>query len=783
MAKEHSFRRSTLSTEWPLFCLLILVFATLLGYLNILSQPDRRIYDWLSREATRPATPDIVLIAIDDHSLSTLGRWPWPRRTHARLLQMLTEGDARAVGLDIILSEEGSLRGEGEDDRLLAAALAANGRTALPVMFERGTAGMEARLPLPRFASAAAGLGYTHFSLDIDGVVRRVDLQEAAGGQWWPQFAWSIYRVGHPDGALPKVRRPAPSSEWLQAQPMRIPYAGPPGHFRTVSYVDVLTGQVPAAEFAGKYVLVGATAPGLSTAFTTPTTHAYTAMTGVEVQANILASLLDRVSIEEASPSQVALFSVLASLLSLVFCRYLSPLRALLATAILAGAVIIATWLAYCRGGWLPPSAAFISVIVVYPLWNWRRLEATLAFLGDEFARLNREATILLGREVAVKNSHGHDYLERRIVEMHLAALRARDVQRFVINSLDSLPDATLVLSPKGKVVLYNRSAEQSLGLKPEREASLDVTEALAGVHTLSQEAGRANWRGILLQSKGAGQISVEARDNDGREYLIKAAESRQPDGTLLGYIVSLIDVSALRAAERVRDESLRFISHDMRAPQASILALLELQKNPVTAFTQEEFFARIEKSVQATLVLADDFVHLAKAESAPYHFQDADLPSILSDAVDDMWAYARSRDVKVAIDAEIGNEWVSVDRSLMVRAFGNLISNAIKFSPAGGEVACRITMAERDGRRYIACDVKDRGTGIPREEQARIFSPFARGNRTGREGVGLGLVFVKKVVERHGGSVRFHSAPGEGTVFTVELPCVTESLDGQEAA
>lgn len=782
MRHDQQRRRSTLSAEWPVFFAVMLVLAGALGSFNGLGQGDRLIYDWLTRQAQRPAAQNVVIVAIDELSLASLGRWPWPRRHHAQLLHTLHAGGAKVVGLDVILSEEGYLRGDGADDLLLAAALRANKRTVLPVVFERTPFGMDAVRPLPSFDSAAAALGFTHFPLDVDGVVRAVNMREAIAGAWWSQFAVSVFRAGQGDAQAHGTSAPVPTPErtWMQAQAQRIPYAGPPGHFRTLSYVDVLEGKVAPSVFEGKYVLVGATAPGLATAFSTPFSSGLRAMAGVEIQANILAGLLEDAFVQDARPWQSALFSMLAVALAVVANRFLSPVRALVATAGIAVLTIATSWLAFRFALWMAPGAAFVSVLATYPLWNWRRLEATIAFLGDEFARLNHESRVVLGRGQGVIITRQTDYLDRRMTAMQIAAQRARDTQRFVIDSLNSMPDPTLVLSPDGDVILYNRAAEDRLSLDPQAQSPHSLSEVLRNIRAIPEEPDRStDWHARLLLAD-VGNRTVEARSTDGHEYLVKAAESRQSDGTSLGWIVSLVDVTPLRTAERTRDESLRFISHDMRAPQASILALLELQKNPATAFSQHEFFARIEKSVQTTLALADDFVHLAKAESAPYHLQEADFPSMLADAADDMWALAKSREVEVDIDADLTDDWVSVDRPLMVRVLGNLISNAIKFSPPGGRVVCHTDTIHRQGRRWVACHVRDKGSGIPYEEQAKIFSPFVRGVRSSRDGVGLGLVFVKTVVERHGGWVFFSSIPGAGTTFTIELPCVGDAREAK---
>ncbi|HYD62081.1 MAG TPA: CHASE2 domain-containing protein [Noviherbaspirillum sp.] len=782
MPHAEPSHRSSLETEWRVFAILMLCIAGLLGYLVNPGSSANMAYDMLMRATPQRQMDDIVIVAIDDSSIDTIGRWPWPRRTHARLLDILTEGGVRAVGLDILLLEPGRRQDELNDDALLAAALAKNGRTVLPVVLEHGTSHSRAALPLPALALAAAGLGHTHFEFDHDALLRRVHLTEEVPNGIYAQFALAIHEVGlvGPSGVNPsEVTSHGAGERLARTHVMNIPFAGPPGQFRTVSYRDVLSGRIAPAFFADKYVLVGATAAGLATIVPTPVTAGHKGMTGVEANANVLAALIGGTRISDATGWQTGLFGLIATLLSLFACRYLSPRRALLATLMLGAAVLFITFVAFRSGVWLPPATAMLMVLIVYPLWSWRRLEAALAFLNEEFSQLNRSTNIASGSDARRVSSGDTDFFDRRIAEMRIAADRARGLQRFLADSLDSMPDAAFILSPQGDVLMYNRVARLYLDIPSEAPASaISLETAFTRISMTGSNHGRpAGWTETLLSTRDGGMVEIEARDTEGKEFLVKSTASKGANGHTLGWIVSLVDVTTLRDAERQRDQTLHFISHDMRAPQSSILALLELQRNPRTAFSPEDFHARVEKLVLSTLSLADDFVHLAKARSATYHLQDADIHSMLADAADDMWALARGRRIKVTIDVQAGGDWVYVDRPLMVRAIGNLLSNAIKFSPSGSEVRCIAHTVGYANRNYIHCSIEDDGDGIPESMRGRIFMPFPQRQKSGRDGVGLGLAFVKMVVERHGGSISFENRAGGGCTFTLVLPCVTDSL------
>lgn len=777
---------SPLKTEWRIFLLLILTIAALLGSLRGIGQTDRTIYDGLIRFSQHPALDQVVIIAIDKVSLTSLGRWPWQRNVHAELLDILTRSSAKAIGMDIIFSEPEAVY---DDDAILAAAIARNNRVVLPVLVERTSTGLQTTLPLSSLKAAARGLGHTHFTFDPDGVVRSVYLEESLQGTSWPQFSVAMVNVGRDTGEADIGHEAGASDEAINPTGIdnrrhhrlleRIPFAGPPGHFDMVSYIDVLSGRVPPSYFDGKYVLIGATASGIASMFPTPVTTDQRVMSGVEVNANILAGLLENRGIHDAARWQTALFTVLAAFAALITCRYFSPFSALIIMAALVCAIFLATYAIFIGEIWLPPAAAILMVIAVYPLWNWRRLEAAIAYLGEEFSKLNQDSTMVLRRQNEKTASNHSDFLDRQISAIRLAADRSRDMHQFVIDNLNSMPDATLVLSTKLELLMYNRIASEyfrTLGLDDTNETP-DIYEIFSHFDPPVEDGMRRNWCEVLLNPTADGRtVERETRDINLREFLIKCAPSRMEDGSILGWIISLIDVTSLRAAERRREESLNFISHDMRVPQSSILALIQLQRNPATAFAMPEFLNRIEKSVETTLNLAENFVHLAKAESQAYQLQETDFPSLLAEAADNMWAFAHSKSIEIAVDTQVENRWLNVDRSLVVRALGNLLSNAIKFSQEGSRIHCEARPVIHAGKTYVVCDITDYGQGIDPEKHDIIFSPFLRADEQGGDGVGLGLAFVKMVVERHGGRISLDSTPGKGSTFTIMLPCTVDA-------
>ncbi|MFT5533994.1 MAG: CHASE2 domain-containing sensor protein/signal transduction histidine kinase [Candidatus Paceibacteria bacterium] len=754
--------------EWVTMLFVMLLLAAGLGWQNGLGRLDLTVYDHLISASPRPARDDIIIVAIDDYSLAELGRWPWPRELHAQLIDQISPAQPRAIALDVILSEPE--RAPRLGDAAMQAAMARSKRVILPVAISINGNTHTATLPIPELASVALGLGHIGMNIDPDGVLRSAFLDDSSERGSWPHFA--VVTGSDQLRAYPPRTRP-----------MLIPYAGRSGHVMSVPYAAVLRGEVPAIFFTHKYVMVGATAIGMADAYPTPVSGQAGGMPGVEISANILASLLDAQSLVAARPWQTALLSSLPVMLAMLGYLFLSPRTGLLATAGLFLASLAGALLAFRLGVWVPPAAACIALIIAYPLWSWRRLDAAINYLDQEFSRLDSEPHLL--PELKQHEPQHTDALERRIHAMKNAAQRVRDLRKFVSDSLNSLPDATLVTTVDGHVLLSNKHAVDffgRVGFKTVDGALLPYLFSTPGQtvpHAFDPALeGPFDWWDLLdLKCVATFTDGIGYRNEAGTELLVRSAPCRSSDDVLTGWIVSIVDISAIKSAERSRDETLRFLSHDMRSPQASILALLELQADPVSALPEAELFARIDRACRKTLGLADNFVQLARAESHEYRLDEHDFQDIVFDATDEMWTLANSK--KITIRNEVTSEHfaVRVDRGLMTRALTNLLSNALNYSPEGTVITCALRSRTTLLGTLVVCDITDQGYGIAATDQIRLFQRFQRvdlPNQPRHDGIGLGLVFVKTVIERHHGEISFSSKVGLGTTFTVALPVIS---------
>lgn len=366
-----------------------------------LDRADFWLYDTTVTLSGRPAPPDILILSIDEDSLSRWGRWPWSRRVLGNAVNRLTEAGAGPVLLDVIFS--GAQRDDPEADVQLAAAMQRHGRVVLPMFMADGQD--EAVLPEPGLV-AAARLGHSQALVDSDGVSRRYMAHEFANGVAYPHVAQVLRDLFQPQEKKAVVRGGA----------RLVPFAGPPGHFERRSFTALMEGRVVAKEIKGRIVLVGATATGLGDNLITPLAGTNGTMPGVEFIANVLDGLLHNLAPKPLGGVARLALSLLFLWVLLLLLLVTSPRVALLTTATACVGVALASGALLKWGGiWIPPAAPIAAMALAYPLWSWRRLEASLSALTRETGRIATLSEVGRARSLATRGGGFFDPVESRI--------------------------------------------------------------------------------------------------------------------------------------------------------------------------------------------------------------------------------------------------------------------------------------------------------------------------------------------------------------------------------
>lgn len=287
----------------------------------------------------------------------------------------------------------------------------------------------------------------------------------------------------------------------------------------------------------------------------------------------------------------------------------------------------------------------------------------------------------------------------------------------------------------------------------------------------------------LLLGARPIGMLTVSRRRvdafGDGEIELV----------ALLGRLVATA-VQNMRAydAERSRVEEMQrlsilradfvsLVSHELRSPMAAVLGAartLQDRWRQLTGEQREAFLALIADETSRLASLVGDVLDTSRLEAGTftYRLEDVDVERLVGDAVDSA-GYVQ-QDVRIVAAIRGALPTVSGDRERLRQVLGNLIDNAVKYSPEGGEV--RVEARVDDG--FVRIAVTDAGPGIPEEQQAVIFEKFGRADAPGssKPGSGLGLFISRSIAEAHAGSLEVSSRPGEGATFTIALPAASPS-------
>lgn len=731
---------------------------------------DQAVYDAAQSTWLRTPAQDIVIVAIDDASLQAVGRWPWKRAVHAQALKQIQQAGPKSVMLDLLLSEADP---DPQQDMVLAQAMRESGKVVLPVSHALDGVGQGHELrPLPILQDSAA-LAHADAAMDVDGTVRWAYLWAGSQANRYPHPALAMLKMA---GEWPADIPPQSFQEtaftsryWHREQAMPIPFLGAPGRIAHVSYAAVLRGEVAADTFRNRHVLIGVTAHGLGETFQTPVSQLGEGMSGVEVIAQFLDALRQGKHIEMLPKVANAVLSALLVLALLWHFRHATPRHALIASASLAVGAVLVSWALMAWGIWWPPFGLTLGALLSYPVWSWRRLEATAQDLETELRAMAGEPGMrLMLPSSKSEQTAGADFMQQRTDAISRAGAQLRQARQLLAHTLATLPDAVFVVDTHHVVTQANQQACAMTGFS---QSSALMGRRLGEVLAPLTPTDAPTWDMLLDKAQQVHQaLSTEAVHPRGKQYLVAMvrADDEVPDA---GVIVCATDVTALQEAELQRTELLGFIAHDIRSPQASLISLVELHRIG-GHMSQEETLKHVESMARHTLELCEELLQVMRAETRAITPKPGDLIKLAEGCLNDMQLQARAKDITLSGDWPAGrSQSASFDDYLVHRALVNLLSNAIKFSPKGGQVSVSVS---RDHDWHVIA-VRDQGPGIPESELGRLFKRYERVEQ-GRPsklaaGIGLGLVFIDTVARRHGGEVKVINKPGEGACFELWLP------------
>lgn len=754
----RSFRRLKWKRRAPFFVAFLLVAV---GYtLGSFEFLEYRLMDLRFQMIHRPATGEVILVDINPASLNEVGVWPWPRSNHARIIRLVDAAGARLVAADIDFSS----RSTPEDDRALADAIAvAKSNVILPVFRQFDTSSLEPGATIvtgpPPELSERATLAFSNIRPDADSMIRKMAIDEIWEGQLFPTFPAAMAEVGDSHTGT-----------------FHIDYSIRAETIPRISYTDVLNGRIDSAMFTGKVVLIGATAIELGDQLAVPV---YRALPGPMVQAIAFESIVQGRTIH-----RFAALPVLSA--------------AFLLAAFIGPVIARQTWrrgLVSLGGIW---AFGLVGSVVTQAVWAvsadiipWLTVSA-LSFLIGLFSRLDHQSLQVFLAGMAASHT--------RVVMRHMA---------------DNSADGIILVGPNGTIEMFNPAAERIFGLRAGEVGGTTISTLLPQLSDRRTDEDRKDDHVRVAIDPtwiGRGVHEMQATRRDGTafpmEIVVTATELRisrhaierrtSPRGVLMCIVRDITErkeaerrireelerrvaerTAELRAAQEqlLRSERLAAlgqltatVSHELRNPLGTIRSSAFVVRERVGAGKEEALsraLDRIERNVERCDRIIDELLEFTRER--PLAAQSLVFDDWLSEILDGL---SLPEGVLRRLDLGCGANVASFDPEGLRRCVINIHENAAHALTAKraktADAKLILTVRTCVTAERLELHVADTGVGIKPGVLPRIFEPLFS---TKGFGVGLGLVIVRKIMQRHAGDIEVSSVEGEGTQVLLWLP------------
>ena len=757
------------------------LFLGLLQRGEILSTLSNKALDelFLLRGAEQPSQ-DIIIIGIDDASLAQLGSWPFSRRYHAQLLTRLTK--AKVIGFDLLFSEP------TPDDAQFSKAIT----QAPPVVFAAVRNDRQKILGPGPTIRGGFGVGHIEIMLGRDGVVRKTILKQRLGHIQLPSFALVMARAaGHDAAGIP------------ERSPLLINYYGPDHSFLYLSYIDVLQGTIPDDFFKDRCILIGAEAIGIGDTHVTPyTIHNQTP--GVEIQATILNNILDQSWLH---PLHFLSWSTLGIVFFL--CLFVWPARTerinLFYNLSFIVVLLLLSRILFAHNLFFDPVPALVFLFLCYiihlvleRIWTARNIHTQLRTLDNQLAHALDQVYTNIPSHIFLQPKPTHATRGMRQHLAHLqAGIRALSLQHHFIENILSrdLPPLILWECHTGKVILANAMFKRFWReYSPDRPDLPDMKTFFSLLKEWRTDAGTDDAPDCPSFDRDCTACSLDiALTIKKKEYFYrvnlhpvrsqetpaqstetpKEKKSKAKEDTesveFMGMLALLTDVTEIKKLERLKDEVVSIVSHELKLPLTVIQGYGEMLTHTLTG---DEKLCAEKICLQSRRLnkLIEDFLDVTRLEHGRTELRrlPLDLLELIDEAVSLVQEPAAQKSIRITTRLPRRATPILADATLLRQALTNLLDNAIKFSPEHTEIT--VTLTEEPEQMQIS--VADHGPGVDEDQRQAIFEKFNRGKQvSGQEGFGLGLNFVHQVIQRHGGQIRVESSPAGGAVFIFTLP------------
>lgn len=768
-----------------------IVSGILLSYPTSFVNLESRFFDVLTRWSG-PGTPSgqVAIVAIDEPSLTSFGRWPWPRDLIARLLRGILESGSRTVVLDIMFPQTdrgndevlaGALRGQpvvdGYTMRFGSAVASASScsQPPLPLVVAGPTGWQRAAFfhstgvlcNVPPLSEASSGSGFLNAAPDSDGVMRRVPLLMEMNSRYYPSLALAALTQDR-HASLMELITDSEGAQMLRLGTSAVPLEGPSllrlrfrgagQRFPHVSAQDVLSGQADKDLLRGKIVVVGGAASGMESSVVTPVDPLFPA---VELQATAIDNLVAGDFFHR--PGNAHFWELVC--------------------AVLAGAA--STWLLIRFSLWWGTFAVFGIGVA-----DWVACALVLKSTGALYSPLPVNVMLVCTLPVVslisyLQEKNRADRTQKQLNAVTQASLEAlRESESRYHRLVDNINDAITVHDPGGWLLFANRRFIEWFDLKDGEIGRVAFERYVAPEWRAKvRDRHKRMMQGEIVPD----QFEFEGIRPDGTRIWIEALVTRiDDDGRITGVQAALRDTTERKRIEAQYLQSRKMetvgrlaggVAHDFNNLLTIILTYSDLLLEKIRPGDParrglEDIRKAAERAADLTRKL------LAFSRKQLIQPQPVDLNLIVSES-HGMLERVIGEDIELITRLAPGLGQVTADPGQLHQVLMNLIVNARDAMPDGGMLIVETRNQPAGDEVYLG--VTDSGTGMTEEVKQHLFEPFFTTKGPG-EGTGLGLATVYGIVQQIGGRIEVASELGNGTTFHIYLPRIEAPSPRQPA-
>ena len=350
----------------------------------------------------------------------------------------------------------------------------------------------------------------------------------------------------------------------------------------------------------------------------------------------------------------------------------------------------------------------------------------------------------------------------------------------YIENLVENAADIILSTDLEDRILTWNRGAEITLGYSKEEVIGKHLSTLLPPqrLHELAEMRAKVELDGALRD------VEVESNKKDGTPIFLSLSVSSiaDGDGRIVGFLRVAKDITEkrryeqrLKELDKLKSDFVSNVSHELRTPLTAIKGSVDNMLDGLTGELNEKqsrYLTRIKSNADRLARLINDLLDLSRIEAGiKLNRMNLSLPTVVKEVVESLGSVAAEKLINLEIKTADNDLTAWADPDRVAEVLTNLLGNAIKFSPTGGNVTVSLA---RSGNNWVKVSITDAGTGIRPEEANRIFDKFyqvSHPEQPKATGTGLGLPIAKALVEMHGGRIWLESQVGHGSVFSFTLP------------